>query len=182
MMIDFGPRRGLPFVICAPSGTGKTTLVSRLTAEFPLEFSISCTTRAPRGTERDGVDYIFLDRETFVERRKQGYFAEWARVHSNYYGTPLAPVRDMLDSGRDMKRPVEILSSKKFRMLVEKLKQEFDIVIFDTPPVGVLSIVGSPSMLTNTPRSSIAFTSSTPVTFAEKRKPVPTETVSSSSG
>ena len=96
MKTDFGPRRGLPFVICAPPGTGKTTLVSRLTAEFPLEFSISCTTRAPRGTEKDGVDYIFLDRETFVKRREEGYFAEWAEVHGNFYGTPLQPVRDRL--------------------------------------------------------------------------------------
>ena len=129
MMTDVGPRRGLPFVICAPSGAGKTTLVSRLTAEFPLEFSISCTTRAPRGTERDGVDYIFLDRETFVERRKQGYFAEWAEVHGNFYGTPLQPVRDRLALGRDMLFDIDVQGAAQLSLSLPEAR-----FVFILPP------------------------------------------------
>ena len=129
MKTDFGPRRGLPFVICAPSGAGKTTLVSRLTAEFPLEFSISCTTRAPRGTERYGVDYIFLDRETFVARREQGYFAEWAEVHGNFYGTPLQPVRDRLALGRDMLFDIDVQGAAQLSLSLPEAR-----FVFILPP------------------------------------------------
>lgn len=108
MSMEQSLRHGLPLVICAPSGAGKTTLVSRLTAEFPLDFSISCTTRAPRGQERDGIDYIFLEREDFIVRRDQGYFAEWAEVHGNFYGTPLQPVREHLAQGKDILFDIDV--------------------------------------------------------------------------
>ena len=82
-------RSGVLLVVCAPSGTGKTTLIQRLRAEFPnFAYSISCTTRAPRGHETDGKDYHFLSVEEFLRRREAGFFAEWANVHGNYYGTP----------------------------------------------------------------------------------------------
>lgn len=85
-------RSGVLLVVCAPSGTGKTTLIQRLRDEFPnFAYSISCTTRAPRGHETDGEDYHFLSVEEFLRRREAGFFAEWANVHGNYYGTPLAP-------------------------------------------------------------------------------------------
>lgn len=61
-------RRGLPLVVCAPSGTGKTTLIKKLREEFPLNFSVSCTTRPPRPGEMDGRDYVFLDRAAFLEK------------------------------------------------------------------------------------------------------------------
>ena len=91
-------RSGVLLVVCAPSGTGKTTLIQRLRAEFPnFAYSISCTTRAPRGHETDGKDYHFLSVEEFLRRREAGFFAEWANVHGNYYGTPLAPVLETLN-------------------------------------------------------------------------------------
>ncbi|MFQ8737131.1 MAG: guanylate kinase, partial [Bilophila wadsworthia] len=90
-------RSGVLLVVCAPSGTGKTTLIQRLRDEFPnFAYSISCTTRAPRGHETDGKDYHFLSVEEFLRRREAGFFAEWANVHGNYYGTPLAPVLETL--------------------------------------------------------------------------------------
>ena len=93
-------RSGVLLVVCAPSGTGKTTLIQRLRAEFPnFAYSISCTTRAPRSHEVDGKDYHFLSVEEFLRRREAGFFAEWANVHGNYYGTPLAPVLETLKAG-----------------------------------------------------------------------------------
>ncbi len=101
-------RRGLPFVVCAPSGAGKTTLTRRLRQEFPLSFSISCTTRPPRPGEVDGRDYTFIDKETFLSLRGQGHFAEWAHVHGNYYGTPLRPLKDKLKAGEDMLFDIDV--------------------------------------------------------------------------
>ena len=75
-------------VISAPSGAGKTTLCQRLLRDFPeLVRSVSTTTRAPRGTEREGVDYYFVTKEQFLRQIEAKRFAEWAEVHGNYYGT-----------------------------------------------------------------------------------------------
>jgi guanylate kinase len=102
-------RLGLCLVISAPSGAGKSTLVERLRAEFPhFAYSISCTTRAPRGEEKDGVDYHFLTRDDFVSRREAGHFAEWAEVHGNLYGTPKAPVEEHLAGGRDVLFDIDV--------------------------------------------------------------------------
>ena len=78
-------RIGTALVMCAPSGTGKTTLVKRLLEKYDrLSFSVSCTTRAPRQGEIDGRDYFFVDRATFMSRiEDEFYFAEWAEVHGN---------------------------------------------------------------------------------------------------
>lgn len=75
-------------VICAPSGTGKSTLLSRLKTDIPdLVWSVSCTTRAIRKGEMHGKDYFFIKKETFENQIADGEFIEWAQVHSNYYGT-----------------------------------------------------------------------------------------------
>ena len=129
MSIEHGLRRGLPLVICAPSGAGKSTLVGRLTAEFPMEFSISCTTRKPRGSEKDGVDYIFLDRETFIDRRGLGYFAEWAEVHGNFYGTPLKPVQDRLAQGKDMLFDIDVQGAAQLSLSLPEAR-----FVFILPP------------------------------------------------
>ena len=79
---------GKMIVICAPSGTGKSTLINRLKADHPdLEWSVSCTTRPIRKGEVDGKDYHFIKVEVFEDQIKQDQFIEWAKVHSNYYGT-----------------------------------------------------------------------------------------------
>ena len=129
MSIEHGLRRGLPLVICAPSGAGKSTLVGRLTAEFPMEFSISCTTRKPRGSEQDGVDYIFLDRDTFIDRRGLGYFAEWAEVHGNFYGTPLKPVQDRLAQGQDMLFDIDVQGAAQLSLSLPEAR-----FVFILPP------------------------------------------------
>jgi len=76
-------------VLSAPSGTGKTTLARRLLARFPnAVFSVSVTTRPPRGREVDGVDYHFVDEAEFERMRRDGELLEWAEVHGARYGTP----------------------------------------------------------------------------------------------
>lgn len=79
---------GLMLVLSAPSGTGKTTLARRLVDECGGTFSVSATTRAPRGAERPGVDYEFVDAAEFQRRIEAGDLLEWAEVHGNRYGTP----------------------------------------------------------------------------------------------
>lgn len=87
-------------VLSAPSGSGKTTLARRLVAEEPnAVFSVSVTTRAPRGSERDGVDYVFIDEEQFHRMVHEDRFAEWAEVHGNFYGTPREPIERALKTG-----------------------------------------------------------------------------------
>ncbi len=114
--------RGVVLTVCAPSGTGKTTLLTRLREEFSnFGYSISCTTRAPRGQEKDGVDYHFIDKETFKERIDKNYFAEWAFVHGNYYGTPLAGVQELLQQGRDVLLDIDVQGAQKLRTLLPGL-------------------------------------------------------------
>jgi guanylate kinase len=109
-------RTGLALVICAPSGAGKTTLIKRLRAEFPrFDFSVSWTTRAPREGERDGVDYRFVDKEEFLRRRDENFFAEWAEVHGNCYGTPLEETRRLLFGGKDIIFDIDVQGASQLR-------------------------------------------------------------------
>jgi len=109
-------RLGQVLVVCAPSGTGKSTLINKLRAEFPtFGFSVSYTTRAPRGNEKDGVEYHFISRETFVAMRSRGEFCEWAEVHENFYGTATKPVTKMLDQGMDVLFDIDVQGAKQLR-------------------------------------------------------------------
>src|SRR5512142_1136977 len=88
---------GLLLVLSAPSGAGKTTLAHRFRATHEdAVFSVSATTRAPRGAERDGVDYHFLSPDRFSELVRAGAFAEWAEVHGQRYGTLRSTVDEAL--------------------------------------------------------------------------------------
>ena len=92
---------GLLLVLSAPSGAGKTTLARLfIAAHADAAFSISATTRAPRGAERDGVDYHFVSPHRFAELVERGAFAEWAEVHGQRYGTLRATVGEALAAGR----------------------------------------------------------------------------------
>lgn len=83
----------LLLILSAPSGTGKTTLARRLVAAHPgAVFSVSYTTRAPRGDEKDGVDYRFVSEEKFREMIDADEFVEWAQVHGHHYGTPRSSI------------------------------------------------------------------------------------------
>jgi guanylate kinase len=109
-------RKGTALVVCAPSGSGKTTLVRRITGHYPqITFSVSCTTRSPRPGEIDGKDYFFVSPERFHDLAGKDFFAEWARVHGNFYGTPLAATREILDSGRDLIFDVDVQGASQLK-------------------------------------------------------------------
>ncbi len=109
-------RPGIALVLCAPSGTGKTTLSRRLMAEFsPFSFSVSCTTRPPRPGEVHGKDYTFLGKEEFLALREQGHFAEWAEVHGNFYGTPLDATRKLLAASYDVLFDIDVQGAAQLK-------------------------------------------------------------------
>ena len=96
-------RRGLLIILSSPSGAGKSTLARRLMQwDDGLEFSISATTRAPRPGEEHGREYYFLTAEAFKQQVTDGQMLEHAHVFGNFYGSPVAPVRDSINSGRDV--------------------------------------------------------------------------------
>jgi len=118
-------------VVSAPSGAGKTTLCQRLLAtDHQISFSISYTTRKPRPGERHGVDYFFVDEETFQRMVDQGAFLEWARVHDHFYGTAQEQVEEVLKSGRDVLLDIDVQGALQVR---EKLGQDA-VLVFILPP------------------------------------------------
>ena len=109
-------------VMSAPSGCGKSTLVDMLLQEYgDVVYSISCTTRAPRGEEEDGLDYHFLSRTRFEELIGENAFIEYAKVHDNYYGTLKAPIEEVLAEGNSMILDIDVQGAAKVRDYVQKL-------------------------------------------------------------
>jgi guanylate kinase len=100
---------GILFIISAPSGSGKSTLVSQLlTLVEGLDFSISYTTRAPRGSEVDGREYHFTTRAEFERMVEAGEFLEWAEVFGNYYGTARSALEHAREKGRDLLLDIDV--------------------------------------------------------------------------
>lgn len=109
-------RRGCLFVLSAPSGSGKTTLVHRLLSSIDgIGFSISYTTRAIRGAERDGVDYHFVTEAAFRKKIEAGEFLEWAEVHGNLYGTSKLECERIRVSGEDVLLDVDVQGADQVR-------------------------------------------------------------------
>ena len=108
--------RGLLFVVSAPSGTGKTTLVERLVERTPnLKMSRSYTSRAARQGETDGVDYNFVTRERFEAMVAAGAFLEWADLFGNLYGTSAADTERILESGSDVVLVIDVQGARQVR-------------------------------------------------------------------
>ncbi len=96
-------RRGLLIILSSPSGAGKSTLAKRLMSwDTELEFSVSATTRAPRPGEEHGRDYYFLNEDMFRQQVSDGQMLEHAHVFGNFYGSPAGPVRESINSGKDV--------------------------------------------------------------------------------
>ncbi len=109
-------------VISAPSGCGKTTLIDMLLQEYSdIVYSVSCTTRAPRGEEEDGVDYHFKTVERFEELIAEDAFIEHARVHGNYYGTLREPIESALKEGCSVILDIDVQGAAKVREFVRAL-------------------------------------------------------------
>ena len=108
--------RGLLFVVSAPSGAGKTTLVERLVERTPnLKMSRSYTSRAARQGETDGVDYNFVTRERFEAMVAAGAFLEWADLFGNLYGTSAADTERILESGSDVVLVIDVQGARQVR-------------------------------------------------------------------
>ncbi|HET7438362.1 MAG TPA: guanylate kinase [Nitrospira sp.] len=123
-------RRGILFIISAPSGTGKTTLCKQLTANIPgLWHSISYTTRSPRAGEEHGREYFFTDEPTFQSMIDRHEFVEWARVYGHLYGTPRKTLADKIDQGIDVLLEIDVQGALQ-------VKKKFDdaVSIFILPP------------------------------------------------
>ncbi|MGH9346226.1 MAG: guanylate kinase [Vicinamibacterales bacterium] len=109
-------RRGLLFIVSAPSGTGKTTLVERLVKITPnLRMSRSYTSRATREGERDGVDYNFITRDEFETMAREHEFLEWADIYGNYYGTSAADTERLLAGGEDVVLVIDVQGARQVR-------------------------------------------------------------------
>jgi guanylate kinase len=123
-------KKGLIFVLSAPSGAGKTTLVERLILQFPqaIARSVSCTTRAKRSNEQEGVDYFFVTKEEFEKKIVEGAFLEYTQVYRHYYGTLKKTVEDTINQGKHLFLVIDTQGAMKLRSLV---KAHF---IFIKPP------------------------------------------------
>jgi len=108
--------RGLLFIVSAPSGTGKTTLVERLVLRVPgLQMSRSYTSRQARVGERDSVDYNFISRDRFDAMVREGAFLEWADVFGNCYGTSAADTDALLAAGKDVMLVIDVQGARQVR-------------------------------------------------------------------
>jgi len=118
------------FIISAPSGSGKSTLVGRLMKCFPdLRFSVSYTTRLPRGQERDGQEYHFISRAEFEKRLEEDEFLEWAEVFGNYYGTHRSELERAAAAGADLVLDIDVQGARQL-----KGKIPHAVSIFILPP------------------------------------------------
>lgn len=118
------------YVVAAPSGAGKTSLVRALLAQVPsARFSISYTTRPQRPTEQHGKDYFFVDKATFESMVASGEFLEHARVFDNYYGTSKAQVRNLLSQGANVILEIDWQGAQQIRRVMPECRS-----IFILPP------------------------------------------------
>jgi guanylate kinase len=123
-------RKGILFVVSGPSGVGKTTLCNKLLKQDKnIVFSISCTTRPKRKTEKNGREYYFLTKEKFLKAIKNNEFIEWAKVYDNYYGTPKKFLDKNLKLGKDVLLDIDVQGVKKIKKLYKDA-----VYIFIAPP------------------------------------------------
>jgi guanylate kinase len=125
------PRRGIIFILSAPSGAGKTTIWRAALERMPeIEFSVSLTTRKPRGSEIDGTDYHFVTQDEFIRRRDGGELAEWSQHFGACYGTPKAPIDRAIGAGRDILLDIEIRGARQ----IGASYPDDSVAVFVVPP------------------------------------------------
>src|SRR5256885_6328768 len=134
ILISRFSRYGILFVISAPSGAGKTTLVDALRKTSEFVYSVSCTTRPARAGEVEGEDYRFLSEEEFIARARSGEFLEHAMVHGHQYGTLLKPIVEDLMNGRDVLIDIDIQGAANIRQHKDEFIRQSLADIFLMPP------------------------------------------------
>jgi guanylate kinase len=123
-------KKGNLFIISGPSGAGKSIILEAILRNRPqLHYSISYTTRSPRGDEQDGVDYHFISEATFREKIESGELAEWAEVHGCLYGTSATYLEETLAAGQDVLLDIDVQGAKR---LLAKFPEA--ISVFIAPP------------------------------------------------
>jgi guanylate kinase len=126
-MID---QKGSLFIVSAPSGAGKTTLLREVRSRLPdVKFSVSFTTRPPRPGEENGKDYFFISEEEFLKGIRENRFAEWARVHGNYYGTDRHMIESWIAGGQDVILDIDVQGAREL-----KCQYPQSVAIFILPP------------------------------------------------
>ncbi|MFH0948732.1 MAG: guanylate kinase [Elusimicrobiota bacterium] len=125
-----GGKTGIPIIISAPSGAGKTTLIKLLVKKVrELSYSVSATTRPPFPSEKDGKDYFFISEEEFLQRKKLNEFIETALVHGHHYGTLKKQLDEKLKAGKDIVLDVDVMGA--FNV---KKHYPNSLLIFIAPP------------------------------------------------
>lgn len=127
--MDKFPKKGLLLVMSGPSGAGKGTICKELVKDENIKYSISATTRAPRGNEENGKDYFFLSTEEFEQRINTDGFLEWAKVYDRYYGTPRDFVEEVIDDGKACILEIDVQGALKIRDSFPEA-----VLIFILPP------------------------------------------------
>ena len=123
--------RGSILVLSGPSGAGKSTLIKEMVKDIgPYYFSISTTTRKPREGETHGVDYFFVDKESFQEDIADELFLEYALVHGNYYGTSLRPVEEAISEGKLVIFDIDVQGHTSIKSRLPDITTS----VFITPP------------------------------------------------
>ncbi len=129
-MSNSSRRRGMLVVVSGPSGAGKTSICQALLARDPSAvWSVSATTRPPRGGEKSGSSYEYISRAEFEARRQRGEFLEWAEYVGQLYGTPAAPVQRALEAGRDVIMEIDVQGGAQVAVRVPE-----SVRIFVLPP------------------------------------------------
>lgn len=128
---------GILLIVSGPAGSGKTTVCDRMLAEVPgIQRVVTSTTRAPRTGEQHRVDYYFFDQQTFDQKVAAGEFYEWARVHTNCYGTLKSEIQDKLVGGTDLLLNIDVQGAATFRQAgcEDPLLRGKVVTVFIMPP------------------------------------------------